>query len=162
MRRLELAAALTLVAAALLAGLPAAAAATAAPRRASFTDVENDVMCVVCHEPLAVAQSPEAFQERDYIRSLIAQGKTKREIEHDLVQQYGSAVLAKPPAHGFDVLVYVLPPVVVIAALVLVAITIPRWRRRSSPPRTDRPGPPTTALSAADARRLEDDLARDA
>ena len=74
--------------------LPGAAAAAT---RASFTQIEDEVMCVVCHEPLAVAQSPEAFQERDYIRGLILQGKSRREIENDLVQQYGPAVLAKPP-----------------------------------------------------------------
>ncbi len=32
-----------------------------APRpRASLTDIENDVMCVSCSEPLIVAQSPQA------------------------------------------------------------------------------------------------------
>ena len=52
---------------------PARAAATTQPR-ASLTDIENDVMCVACHEPLAVAQSPQADSERAYIRRLIAQG----------------------------------------------------------------------------------------
>ena len=40
--------------------------------KTSYLAVVDDVMCVVCHEPLGVAQSPEAFQERDYIRQLIA------------------------------------------------------------------------------------------
>ena len=46
----------------------AAAAAADAAARASLTDIENDVMCVACHEPLAVAQSPQADAERNYIR----------------------------------------------------------------------------------------------
>ncbi len=75
-------------------------------------------MCVVCHEPLGVAQSPEAFQERDYIRQLIAQGKTRKEIENDLVQQYGPAVLSRPPAHGVNLLVYIVPPLVLILGIV--------------------------------------------
>ena len=59
-------------------------------------------MCVACHEPLAVSQSPEAFSERSFIRVLIAQGLTKAQIEKQMVANYGAAVLAKPPASGFN------------------------------------------------------------
>jgi cytochrome c-type biogenesis protein CcmH len=138
----------------------ATATATAATR-VSFTDIETEVMCVVCHEPLAVAQSPEAFQERDYIRGLILQGKSKRTIESDLVQQYGPAVLAKPPAHGFNLLVWVVPPVAVILGVITLAITIPRWRRRTRQADAANPAAGTVALSDTDARRLDEDLARD-
>jgi cytochrome c-type biogenesis protein CcmH len=138
-----------------------AAALAASTTRASFTQIENEVMCVVCHEPLAVAQSPEAFQERDYIRGLILQGKTRRQIENDLVEQYGPAVLAKPPARGFNLLVYVIPPVAVIVGLAMLAITLPRWRRHTR--QADGTPKPATgpALTDADARRLDEDLARD-
>ena len=142
--------------------LPTAAAGAG---RASFTQIEDEVMCVVCHEPLAVAQSPEAFQERDYIRGLILQGKTRGEIENDLVQQYGPAVLAKPPAHGFDLLVYVLPPVAVALGIVTLAITLPRWRRRTRRAGATAAGASAKSdgrsLSAQDTRRLDEDLARD-
>jgi cytochrome c-type biogenesis protein CcmH len=155
--------------AATLAGLIAAllvspALAAGAKPRASFTQIEGDVMCVVCHEPLAVAQSPEAFQERDYIRGLINQGKSQREIENDLVQQYGPAVLARPPAHGFNLLVYVLPPVAVILGIGGLAITLPRWRRRTRQAGAVAAAAPHAAgpaFSAADARRLDEDLKRE-
>jgi cytochrome c-type biogenesis protein CcmH len=135
-----------------------------AVNRASFTQIESEVMCVVCHEPLAVAQSPEAFQERDYIRGLVNQGKTRREIENDLVQQYGPAVLAKPPAHGFNLLVYIIPPVVIIIGIATLAITLPRWRRRTRQNAAivaAGPHPAGPAFSAADARRLDEDLQRE-
>jgi cytochrome c-type biogenesis protein CcmH len=135
-----------------------------AETRASFTQIESEVMCVVCHEPLAVAQSPEAFQERDYIRGLINQGKTRRDIENDLIQQYGPAVLAKPPAHGFNLLVYIIPPVVVILGIATLAITLPRWRQRSRQAANTAgtgPRPAGPAFSAADARRLDEDLQRE-
>jgi cytochrome c-type biogenesis protein CcmH len=143
---------------------PTAAPAASADGRASFTQIEGEVMCVVCHEPLAVAQSPEAFQERDYIRGLILQGKSRKAIEDDLVQQYGPAVLAKPPAHGFNLLVYVIPPAAVILGIATLAITLPRWRRRTrqaaglAAAAAQRAGP---AISAADARRLDEDLERE-
>lgn len=139
-----------------LAGPASAAAATA---RASFTDIESDVMCIACHEPLAVAQSPEAFSERAYIRQLIGQGLTKQQIEKQLVAQYGPAILAKPPAHGFNLLIYILPPVLLVAGIAGLAIALPRWRRRSRPAAAA-PLPAGPALDPVDARRLQEDLAR--
>lgn len=143
----------------LAAGGAVAGPAVAATPRASLTQIESDVMCVICHESLAVAQSPQAFQEREYIRSLIAQGMTRKEIERDLVQQYGPSVLALPPAHGFNLLVYVVPPVVLLLGIATVALTIPRWRRRS---RQADAGQLSSAavLDPADARRLDEDLGR--
>ena len=127
--------------------------------RASYLAVVGDVMCVVCHEPLGVAQSPEAFQERDYIRQLIAQGKTRKEIEDDLVQQYGPAVLSRPPAHGVNLLVYIVPPLVLILGIATIAIFIPRWRRRAREADSSSPSQPAR-LDDADTQRLNDDLGR--
>src|SRR5947209_20345164 len=102
---------------ALVPGLSAAAAP-----RASLSAIENDVMCPSCRESLAVAESPQAYAERNYIRNLIAQGLDKRQIEQNLVGQYGPAVLAKPPASGFDLTVYVLPAAIVALGLTILAI----------------------------------------
>jgi cytochrome c-type biogenesis protein CcmH len=134
-------------------------AAAAVHARTSLLDVENDVMCVVCNEPLAVAQSPEAYQERDVIRGLIAKGETKAQIERALVVQYGPAVLGRPPAHGFNLTVYVLPPAIVAIGIAILALTLPRWRRRARAAREQaaRAGPP---VDPAENRRLEEELSR--
>jgi cytochrome c-type biogenesis protein CcmH len=141
-----------------LLALPAGASAVTI--RASLTDVEADVMCVVCHEPLAVAQSPQADRERAYILTLIHQGEAKAQIEHALVAQYGPSVLAKPPAHGFSLLLYILPPVLVAVGLAILAFALPRWRRRSAA-RASASGSaisPAMALSPREAQRLDDEL----
>jgi cytochrome c-type biogenesis protein CcmH len=153
--------ALALALAAALALMTVVSAATAATNTglASLTQIENDVMCVACHESLAVAQSPEAFSERSYIRTLIGQGETRQQIEHNLVQQYGPAVLALPPAHGFNLLVYVLPPVLLALGIVTLLVTIPKWRRRARRAAQE-PLAVGPALNAADAHRLNEDLAR--
>jgi len=145
------------VAAVLVIGVLSANPAGAATPRTSLTDVEDAVMCVSCREPLALAQSPQAFAERSYITTLVGQGLTKPQILQKLVMQYGTAVLAKPPAQGFDLLVYVLPPALLLAALVKLALVLARWRGRS-----EGGGPPGAGvrLSAADTRRLDEDLAR--
>lgn len=131
--------------------------ASAAPARASLMDIENDVMCVVCNEPLAVAQSPQAYRERNFIRGMIAQGYTKPQIERALVAVYGTAVLGKPPAQGFNLTIYVLPPAVVIAGLAILAFALPRWRRRVRA-QAARAGPAAPSLTAAEQRRLDDEL----
>lgn len=155
-RALLLIAALSLV---LVPGAVPSAVASPAPR-ASLTDVENDVMCVSCKEPLAVAQSPQADSERAFIRTLIAQGETKAQIEKALVAQYGPAVLGRPPAYGFNLTVYVLPPALVLLGAAALAFTLPRWRRRSRA--AARAAEPPPRLPDDDARRLEEDLARHA
>ena len=137
----------------------APASASAVPARASLTDIEGDVMCTSCHESLSVAQSPQADSERSYIRSLIAQGKTKPQIERALVAQYGPTVLALPPAHGFNLTVYILPPLILVIGIVALAITLPKWRRRARAA-SRAPLPAGPALDAGDARRLDEDLAR--
>ena len=133
--------------------------AAAAPARASLMDIENNVMCVVCNEPLSVANSPEAYQERNFIRGLIAKGETKRQIERALVANYGVAVLGKPPAHGFNLTIYVLPPAVLAAGLALLAFTLPRWRRRVRAGASE-PASAAPSLSQADEGRLDEELSR--
>ena len=142
---------------AMAAGPGLTASALAAAPRASLTQLENQLMCVACHESLAVAQAPESFSERQYIRDLIAQGESAAQIKRNMVAQYGPAVLAVPPARGFNLVVYVLPPVLVAIAIVALALTVPRWRRRAREARAPAAPPPR---NADDDRRLNEDLGR--
>ena len=154
--RVALALALCLLAPLSLGLAPAIASAAG---RASLTNIENDVMCVACHESLAVAQSPESYSERQYIRDLIAKGLTQKQIENELVAQYGPAVLGRPPAKGFNLVIYILPPALVAIGVATLLVTIPKWRRRAraAASRSLPAGPP---LHPDDARRLDEDLAR--
>ncbi len=127
--------------------------------RASLTDVEDEVMCVVCHTPLAVSDSPQADAEREYIRVLIAKGLTKSQIKQELVAQYGQSVLALPSPHGFNLTVYILPPAILLLGIGLLVVTLPKWRRRARDAAL-RPAAAGPALDPAEARRLDDDIAR--
>jgi cytochrome c-type biogenesis protein CcmH len=146
----------------LLAAAAAAAGASAAVPRTSVNDVEDEVMCVACGVPLAIAESPQADRERAFIRRLVLQGKTKSQVKDELVATYGSRVLATPQDHGFGLAAYLVPIALVLAALLAGAIAVPKWRRKRQDGDGDDPGGGTAApaLSADDARRLEDDLAR--
>jgi cytochrome c-type biogenesis protein CcmH len=159
LRRLIALLAVALLLPALVAGATAAAAAAAQPR-ASFNDVEDEVMCDTCNVPLNIAESPRADQERREIRDLIAQGLTKQQIKDELARRYGPQILAMPPDRGFSVAAYAVPIAVVLLLAVAAAFLLPRWRRRT---RSGLGGPAPAAvpeLSAADAARLDEDLAR--
>ena len=141
----------------LLLALAPAGAAAAQPR-ASFNDVEDEVMCDTCNVPLNIADSDRADQERAEIRRMIARGMTKAQILAELKRTYGPGILAKPQDSGFSLAVWWVPVAVVVALGALIAALLPRWRRRSAGDDADAARAP--ALSAADARRLDEDLAR--
>jgi cytochrome c-type biogenesis protein CcmH/NrfF len=115
-------------------------------------------MCVTCKIPLNVAQSQQADRERAFIQSLIDEGQTEAQIKSSLVAQYGSAVLALPGAHGFEMTVYLVPLAAILALLATLAVLLPRWRRHTRDQVTGTQDAPM--LSSADAARLESDLAR--
>jgi len=145
----------------LLALLITAAPAIAATPRASFNDVEDEVMCVSCGVPLNIAESPQADRERVEIRRLIAQGLTKDQVKDELVATYGRNVLALPDKGGFGLAAYLVPLGIGAGIVALLVFLLPKWRRRqraTGAPFTQ--AAPAPALSDADARRLDEDLAR--
>jgi cytochrome c-type biogenesis protein CcmH len=143
-----------------VAALVAAPAAGAATPRAAFNDLEDEVMCDVCNVPLNIAEAPRAEQQRREIRQLIAEGMTKDEIKSELVRRYGPAILATPEDHGFSLAAYLVPIAVVVALVAGLAVMLPRWRRRRLQSDVDDDPPGGPELSAADRRRLDEDLAR--
>jgi cytochrome c-type biogenesis protein CcmH len=145
---------------ALLGLVLAPAAALAAKPRASFNSLEDQVMCDVCGVPLNIANSPRADQQREEIKQLIAQGKTEKQIKDILVARYGPSILATPQDHGFQLATYLIPIAVVLAAAAALAVALPRWRRRRAAADAEAEEDVAPALSPADARRLDEDLAR--
>ena len=139
------------------AALTTAAPSIASASPASLPDVEDEVMCPVCGVPLNQAQgAPQAERERAFIRGRISAGDSKEQIKRRLVEQYGPQVLALPRRRGFAAAAYLVPLVLGLAALLVVAFSLGRWRSR----RPTRPGGGAAPLSPADRRRLDEDLAR--
>ena len=122
--------------------------------------MQNYFMCTVCKEPLAVAQSPEASAERTEITRLINQGDGKQQIINAMVAQYSTAVLAQPPAHGFNLTIYILPPAVVVLGVALLLFTLPRCKRAQQRRAAAAGAEDKPTIEPAEAMRLEQDLAR--
>lgn len=144
---------------ALLLAAVAAAPSPAAQPRTTLSTMEQQVMCVVCRTPLAVANGPQADAERRQIRALIEQGKSEQQIKDALVVQYGDRVLALPKDDGFNLAVYLVPVLALVLALTLLALTLPRWRRHARE-RAAAPAVAAPTSSPEDMRRLDEDLAR--
>jgi cytochrome c-type biogenesis protein CcmH len=147
----------SLLAALLVLALLTPATAGAAAPRASLPDVEDEVMCLECGTALNVSNSQVADQEREYIRELIAQGKTKAQVKAALVAEYGPRVLAEPRDDGFGLTAWLVPILAALGALVLVLLTARRWRRRrpAGAPAVDG----DARLEPGDAARLDAELA---
>ena len=140
-------------AAALLVAGPAAAS----EQHPTLPEIEGEVLCVTCDEPLDQSTGPLADRERALIRHWIAAGYTKSQIEQRLVDQFGERVLLSPPDSGFNILVWWLPIVGVLAGALALGFLAWRWSRgRHDPP----PGPTQTGLEPDVERQLDSELAR--
>jgi len=131
----------------------APATALGATPRTSLIDVEDEVMCVSCNVALNIAESPQAYAQRQEIQRLVDQVKDR------LVEQYGKRVLALPESEGFDRTVYLVPIAVVVVLLATLAVLVPRWRRRGPDDTDDGRGAAPAPLDARDSARLDAELA---
>ena len=141
---------------ALLAGGSVVGAQEPAPK-ADLADISDEVMCTVCGVPLELAQeAPQAEAQRDFIRGLISEGKTKDEIKDALVAEYGEQVLATPDAGGFDLVAWLIPGIALVGGA---AAALAFGIRATGRARHDRGAEPAP-LDPTDSERLDADLAR--
>lgn len=89
--------------------------------------IAKQLYCPVCENvPLDVCGTKACADWRDEIRAMLEEGRSEAEIKAYFVERYGRRVLATPEARGFDLLLWVLPPVVVIGGAVVLVITLRR------------------------------------
>jgi cytochrome c-type biogenesis protein CcmH len=133
--------------------------AMSATPRASYSDVEDELMCVTCNIPLPLAESPQAERQKAELRRLVDTGMTKDRIKDQMVAEYGSNVLALPKDDGIGIAAYLIPILAGIGILGLLAVLLPRWRRRSRIDGTEG-AEHGESLSSAETQRLDEELAR--
>ena len=113
--------------------LAAAAPALASDRHPTQNELEGEVMCPVCGTTVDQSDAPVAQNIKMFIRSEIAAGKTKSQIEDSLAAQFGEAVLASPPKRGFNLLAWLLPLIGLAVAVPIVGWLAWRWSRAREP-----------------------------
>jgi cytochrome c-type biogenesis protein CcmH len=82
--------------------------------------IARELMCPVCGgQTVAESSSQLAVQMRDEIRDRLRAGQTREEIIAYFVGQFGEGVLAAPPARGSALLLWLAPPLALLAGLVI-------------------------------------------
>jgi cytochrome c-type biogenesis protein CcmH len=125
-------------------GVGAQATATSAPalagqeRSAPVSDdpvleettrqVAAELRCPVC-QGNSIQDSPsELAQEmKGVVRDQLASGKTPAEVKAYFVAKYGEWILLEPKASGFNLVVYVLPLVMVLAGGFVIWRAVRKW-----------------------------------
>jgi len=98
--------------------------------------VGETVRCAACPEPISVndEQNSVAQDERTLIRQLLQQGLTAEQVRQALVARYGPSILLAPPRQGFDLLIWLIPPVAIVACAAAVFLAARRWAGGSRGP----------------------------
>ncbi len=129
-----------------------AASAVAAP---SPADLEAELVCPVCGTTLDQSDAPIAQRMKQIVRQRLAQGASEDQIKAELVDQFGSGVLAEPPKSGFDLLAWLVPLAVLVVGGLGVGLVAWGWRRRRAEGDAGQP-----ELDAELERRLDAELRR--
>jgi cytochrome c-type biogenesis protein CcmH len=104
--------------------------------------VAKQLYCPVCENtPLDVCPTEACRQWRDLIRQQLGDGWTEDQIKQYFVANYGERVLAEPPRQGFNWLVYLIPPAIILAGVIVLFRALKQWTK-----------PKTASASPGDAR----------
>ena len=87
-------------------------------------------MCPVCPgESIDQSQNPLALQMRDIIKDKLNQGWSDQQIKDYFVEKYGPSVLLSPPRSGVSLVVWVIPPIIVVLSLLILIMVIKSMKR---------------------------------
>ena len=111
---------------------------------AKAQEIDRMLMCPVCPaQTIDQTEVPLAKQMRAQVRELLASGATRDEVLawFSAPERYGPSVLAEPPRSGFYLIAWIVPGVVVVAALAGGLLTLRAMRgRRANDDENTEPG----------------------
>lgn len=91
-------------------------------------DIARKLRCPVCvSESVADSNAQLAQQMRALIQQQLEEGRSEEQIYAYFQARYGDWIMLEPPKRGIHLLVWLLPVVVAIAAVVTVALLARRW-----------------------------------
>ncbi len=122
--------------------------------------IAKQMYCPVCENtPLDVCPTQACAEWRELIRQKLAEGWNEQQIKDYFVEQYGDRVLATPPARGLNWLVYIIPPIAILAGMYILYRAFLTWRQplpALQQPPTE--GTPEAANDDAYIRKMEEEL----
>lgn len=126
--------------------------------------IAHQLYCPVCENtPLDVCPTEACRQWRELIRQQLADGWSEDRIRQYFVEQYGARVLSEPPRTGLNWLIYILPPLIILAGAFILFRSFRSWTaaERTETPAMERkkPAAPRAKAPADDyVARLEEEL----
>ncbi|MCH8223351.1 MAG: cytochrome c-type biogenesis protein CcmH [Chloroflexi bacterium] len=97
--------------------------------------LDRQLICPICPgETIDQAQVQIAKDMRKIVREKLANGEDEKEIKDFFVARYGLSVLASPPASGFNLLIWIVPPIGLAGALGALYLVLREMSRRGSVP----------------------------
>lgn len=91
------------------------------------------IMCPICSgQTIGQSSTETSSQMRDLVLKKLRQGETKEEVLRYFASRYGERILAEPTKGGFNRMLWLLPFVIVIVAVVVISLLMRRWSRRVS------------------------------
>ncbi len=97
-------------------GVSDVAAQGGGPTADEVNAIAKNLYCPVCESiPLDVCPTLACQQWRQQIADKLIEGLSEEEIYDFFEQQYGDRVLAAPPARGLNWLIYLIPPLAILA-----------------------------------------------
>jgi len=107
--------------------------------------IARQLYCPVCENtPLDVCPTQACAQWRELIRQKLAEGWNEEQIIQYFVDNYGARVLSEPPRQGWNWLIYIAPPIIILAGAFILYRTLRSWQA------------PTTAKNGASPSNFAD------
>ena len=93
--------------------------------------LNKSIMCPVCPgESIDQSQVALAVQMRGIVNEKLAEGWSDEQVREFFVERYGHSVLLEPPIEGISLLVWLLPPIGVVAGVALFVFVVLLMRRK--------------------------------
>ena len=110
--------------------------------------INKSLMCPVCpSETIDQAQVELAAQMRTIVLERLAAGETREQILQFFVDRYGESVLAEPSKRGFNLLIWVIPPVALLGGTALLYAILLAMRRSARDRFIEQPSPVPVATA---------------
>ena len=95
---------------------------------AEATRIASELRCPVC-QGLSIQDSPSplAQQMKDVIRAQLESGQSPAQVKQYFISKYGEWVLLEPEASGFNLLVYLIPWLALLAGAGVIFLAVRRW-----------------------------------
>ena len=121
--------------------------------------IASQLYCPVCENtPLDVCPTEACRQWRALIRQMISEGKSEDQIKQYFVENYGARVLGAPPATGLNWLVYIIPPVIILAGAVFLLRALKEWTKPATVSATPGASEAKPVVQDDYVTRLEEEL----